>query len=126
MSARDAGPNVIAGTLVAFTFLSACSSWRTQPVTPRELIETQHPGAVRVERLDRSRIELRHPRLAPDSLVGEHRGQRSAVALADISRVAVRRGDGLKTGGLVLGIVATPFALIGIACALGADCNFGY
>ncbi|HEY6947644.1 MAG TPA: hypothetical protein VI297_02410, partial [Gemmatimonadales bacterium] len=47
------------------------------------------------------------------------------VGPGDVSEIAVRRTSTFKTGGLVLGILALPFAIIGGACALGADCHFG-
>jgi hypothetical protein len=113
------------GSLLVASMLTACTNWRVEQVGPEELFASQHPKAVRVERADRSRVVLSRPYLIADSLVGTSRGQPTGVPLADISQLAVRRGNALKTSGLILGILAAPFALLGIACALGADCNFG-
>lgn len=109
------------GTLLAATTLAACTSWRMQPLSPEQLLNDQRPTAVRVQRADGGRIVLTKPQLVPDSLVGTTRGQRTAVSLADITQVAVRRGNALKTTGLVLGIIATPFVVLAVAC--GGSCD---
>jgi hypothetical protein len=91
---------------------------------PGQLLAAKHPKAVRIERADRSRVVLSRPDLRGDSLIGTTRGRPTGVLLGDISQIAVRRGNALKTTGLILGILAAPFALLGVACAFGADCNF--
>jgi len=106
-------PRYIAAVLLA-TYLSACTSWRVQPVSPEQLLNDQHPKAVRVQRADRSRVVLNSPELVSDSLLGTARGQRAGVPLADITEIAVRRVDALKTGGLTLGILATSFAILAV------------
>jgi hypothetical protein len=97
--------------LLAMTTLTACTSWRVQPVSPEQLLNDQRPKAVRVQRADRSRVVLNRPQLVSDSLLGTARGQRTAVPLADITQIAVRRGNALKTTGLILAVPATAFAL---------------
>jgi hypothetical protein len=89
---------------------SGCSSWHTVPVSPQELVADARPGSVRVRQPDGTRLVIAQP-------VG--------VGLGDVTEIAVRRTSALKTGGLVLGILALPFAIIGGACALGAACHFG-
>lgn len=116
----------LCASLFLATPLTACTSWRVQQVGPEQLIASQRPKAVRVERVDRSRVVLSGPYLVTDSLVGTSRGQRTGVPLGDVNRLAVRRGNALKTSGLILGLLAAPFAVVGIACGLGADCHFGY
>jgi hypothetical protein len=64
--------------------------------------------------------------MAGDSIVGTSRGQPVAVAVADISRVAVRRTDALATTvlivsitGLIIGFAAAATANIGPGLSLG-------
>lgn len=124
MLSHGAVPRGMLCSLLVATTLTACTSWRVQQVGPEQLLAGQRPKAVRVERADRSRVVLSRPHLRGDSLVGTTRGQPAGVLLGDISQIAVRRGNALKTSGLILGILAAPFALLGVACAFGADCNF--
>jgi hypothetical protein len=124
MLTPGAVPRGMLWSLLIATALTACTSWRVQQVGPEQLLAGQHPNAVRVQRADRSRIVLSRPQLRGDSLVGTTRGRPTGVPLGDISQIAVRRGNALKTTGLILGILAAPFALVGVACAFGADCNF--
>lgn len=104
---------------------SGCSSWHTVPVTPQQSVADTRPGAVRVRRPDGTRLVIARPQIVGDSLTGSGGRRPVSVGLSDVTEIAVRRSSTLKTGGLVLGILALPFALIGGACALGADCHFG-
>lgn len=105
--------------------VSGCASWHTVPVSPRELVADARPGSVRVRQPDGARVVIARPEIVGDSLVGLRGHQPVGVGLGDVTEIAVRRTSALKTGGLVLGILALPFAIIGGACALGADCHFG-
>ena len=124
MRAHGSMHSAVLGTLLVATTLTACTSWRVQPVTPEQLLNDERPKAVRVQRADRSRVVLNSPQLGPDSLLGTTRGQRTGVPLADITQIAVRRGNALKTTGLILGILATPVVLLAVVCA-SEGCNFG-
>ena len=124
MRAHGSMHSAVLGTLLVATTLTACTSWWVQPVTPEQLLNDERPKAVRVQRADRSRVVLNSPQLVPDSLLGTTRGQRTGVPLADIMQIAVRRGNALKTTGLILGILATPVVLLAVACA-SEGCNFG-
>jgi hypothetical protein len=104
---------------------SGCSSWHTVPVSPRELVADARPGSVRVVQPDGTRLVIGRPQIAGDSLVGLRGHRPVGVGLGDVTEIAVRRTSVLRTGGLVVGILALPFAIIGGACALGADCHFG-
>lgn len=123
MRAHGSLHSAMAGTLLVATTLTACTSWRVQPVSPEQLLIDQRPKAVRVQRADRSRVVLNAPQLVPDSLLGTTRGQRTAVPLADITQVAVRRVNALKTGGLIFGILATTFAVIVVAIVSSDEFN---
>jgi hypothetical protein len=90
--------------------LSACSSWRVQPVEPAAFVREHGPNQVRITRSDRSTIVLHQPAVVGDSIGVLVRvdtagvpDPRAAVALSDIRAIAVRRTDGLKTAGACLG-----------------------
>jgi len=97
--------------------LTACTSWRMEQVTPEQLFAGKPPKMVRVEGPDGRKIVMGRPHLVLDSLVGTIRGQRSTTPLANITHISVRRGNGLKTTGLVIGIIVVgPVAICGLAC----------
>ena len=123
MRAHGSMHSAMLSTLLVVTTLTACTSWRVQPVSPERLLNDESPKAVRVQRADSSRVVLNSPQLVSDSLLGTTRGQRTAVPLADITQIAVRRGDALKTTGLVLGVPATAFAVILVAYLSCDSCN---
>ena len=123
MRAHGSVHSAMLRTLLVVTTLTACTSWRVQPVSPEQLLNDERPKAVRVQRADRSRVVLNSPQLVSDSLLGTTHGQRTAVPLADITQIAVRRGNALKTTGLILGIPATAFALFLVLYLSCDSCN---
>ena len=96
--------------------LVGCTRWRVQDVVPGELVATRHPDRVRITRVDRSRIELRQPRLVGDTIYDgrSHRGERPRVLVADVEEVAVRKLDPLGTAAVMLGTAA-----LGAVVAIG-------
>jgi hypothetical protein len=94
-------------------------------VAPQQLVADTRPGAARVRQPDGTRLVIARPQIVGDSLTGSSGCGPVGVVSSDVTEIAVRRTSALKMGGLVLGILALPFALIGGACALGADCHFG-
>jgi hypothetical protein len=101
------------------TLVVGCTTWRVQWVSPETVIRRDQPGAVEVTRVDSSRVVLRDPRIVGDSLVGKVDGAVESVALARVAYVAVRRGDGAGTAGLVLlGALA---AFVALAAAVAAS-----
>lgn len=106
--------------------LSACTSWQVQTVSPEQVIATQNPPAVRVQRLDGSRVVVDSPRIGGDSLVGATGGKPTGVPLADIYQLAIRHDDGAKSVGLVLVVAAGAFlilvGMVAIACS-GGGCD---
>ena len=88
-------------------YVASCMSWRVEPVSPAQLVTQDHPSAIRVTMNDGSRFELESPVVSGDSLLGLAKSESYAprgVLLADISRVEIRKGDALKTVGLVVGL----------------------
>jgi hypothetical protein len=108
----------IASLLVVAQGFTACTSWQVQTVTPRELIEQQHPKAVQIRVRGGPKYVLRTPRIEGDSIVGlvprtyqVPEGLERTVAIQTVDRIAVRKVDGLKVLWWVIGF---PFvALIG-------------
>jgi hypothetical protein len=114
----------IATTLLVTASLSACTSWQVQTVAPEQVVSTQHPSSVRVQRLDGSRAVVDDPRIGGDSLLGVTVGKPTGVPLADIYQVAVKRVSAGKTVGLVLAIPAGIIILSYVVCA-ATDCLSG-
>ena len=96
--------------------LAACHSWRTQPVSPAELLATSPPPQVRLRLHDGRRVVVRQPALRADTVVSQASGDPFALALAEVDSVAVRKGDTGKTIGLVLLIVGVPALVCAAAC----------
>ena len=100
----------------------ACMSWKTQPVSPEQVV-AQKPDQVRVTLASGSRILVVQPTIAGDSLIGVPpvgsdsalSAQRLAVALSDVRSVEVQRVNAGKTALLIGGVGVT--ALVVIAAA---------
>jgi hypothetical protein len=106
-------------------YVASCMSWRVEPVSPAQVVIQDQPSAIRVTMNDGSRFELESPVVSGDSLLGLAKSEAYAprgVLLADISRVEIRKGDALKTVGLVVGLA---MLFVGIAatvtCATDED-----
>jgi hypothetical protein len=110
-----------AATGAAVVLSAACSTWRVQPVGPEQLIAERRPAEVRLSRADGSRLVLYRPIVRNDSVVGQAARDSAGVPVSDVSAVAVRRGDALKTVGLVVLVTGAAAA---IACAAGG-CDYG-
>lgn len=108
-------------SLGALLVLPGCTTWRVQPVPAAQLIAERLPSQVRLDRGAGSRLVLTWPRVVGDSI----RGRQGAIAIVDVTGVAIRRFDPLKS----LALVSTPVVALGIICA-ATDClnfsmNFG-
>lgn len=90
-------------------FLPACSSWIVEPVTPSDLVQTQHPRSVRITQIDHSHLTLDKPEIRSDTLYGSTSSangelrEPTGIALGDIDEIAVRKTDVVETSLLVLG-----------------------
>ena len=112
------GGTIIRCAVVAI-LLAGCTTWRVQWISPETVIRRDQPGAVEVTRVDSSRVVLDQPRIVGDSLVGKVEGAVASIALADVAYVAVRRGEGGGTAGLVL--LASLAGLAALAAAIAAS-----
>ena len=117
----------VAGVLFLANVSAACTSWRVQPVTPQELLAREHPDAIQVRAQGGAKFVLGSPRVEGDSLTGYVKRVERRLPMATIDHLAVRRFNGLKTVGLIVGIpvaaIAVFLGLYGIGCAAGGDCT---
>jgi hypothetical protein len=106
-------------TLTAFSL--GCTSWRSQQAAPEEVI-ARKPNHVRVLQSNGMQLELWHPRLSGDSLVGQLTSTDSTrfggMPLADVRAMQVRAVSAGKTVLLAAGVGA---AVLLIAAAATAD-----
>jgi hypothetical protein len=80
---------------------SGCSKWQLESPAPASLSSSTHNRAIRVERLDGRVVELVQVEVGEDTLTGLVPGSaepgaplhRVTVRMADVSRVASKRGD---------------------------------
>ena len=114
----------ILSCLLLPAYLSSCTSWQVQGVSPQQVIEREQPSLIRVTRTDRSEVFLDDPQVSGDTVIGFRRDttwdsiyeatDTSAVLeipLADISQVAIRKTDVGKGVLAVLGVAALTAAV---------------
>ncbi|HSJ76594.1 MAG TPA: hypothetical protein VK899_10500 [Gemmatimonadales bacterium] len=101
-------------------------SWRSEPVNPTQLIATQKPPFVRVTMTDSSKVILRDPEVAGDTLYGrpqssleDQPADRTGIPLAGIQGVATLKSDPTKNILLAAGIGVVTFGVLCAADALG-------
>lgn len=108
----------------ALALITACYSWRTEPVTPRVLCTTAHPTRIRVVHQDGTRRELRRPMVVGDVIVGNTvAGQEVRIPLATVRAVETRRRDAGRTVLLMTGLAAGAAGLYVMTCELSGDCS---
>ena len=99
--------------------VTACHTWQPSPsaIQQNDLKDSR----VRVHMTNGARLEMRVARLDPDSLIGRDRGNRVAVALADIQRVDTAQfsSDGTAVA-VVVGVVAA-LGLFALVIAASGD-----
>lgn len=118
----------VTGLVLAAWSSSACTHWKVQSAFPEQVV-SRRPHKVRVTLNDSSRIVLRRPVIAGDTMYGAPRNgrvsagsPRPAVALSDVGDVAVRRVNVVSTVALTLGTLAVAaFAAFSYAWSMRAD-----
>ena len=98
--------SVLAGATIG---MAGCVGWRTEPVTPRELLSDSEVRAVRIVKPDNTRIEVWDPTLVGDSIRGhptERAIARFSVPLSSVQSIETRHTSIGKTFLAVLGIGA--------------------
>ncbi len=115
-------------------YLSSCTSWQVQSVSPEQVVTEDQPSQIRVTLTDSSELEMEQPRIVGDTLRGLVKGEHFRgtvkdeislierdVLLADIATLRVRKTSVGKSVLLGLGIVAGVFA--GLVAALIIVCS---
>lgn len=118
----------VTGLVLAAWCSSACTHWKVQSAFPEQVV-SRRPHKVRVTLNDSSRIVLRRPEIVGDTVYGAPRDGRTAagsprpaVALTDVSEVAVRRVNVARTTTLALGTLAlAAFAAFAYLYSMRAD-----
>jgi hypothetical protein len=130
----------IAFTIWLAASAGACTSWQAATVSPEQLITEKHPSDIRVTLKDRSRVELHQPALVGDTLVGSTDGEavvtsgggpggmgaggsmaegrgttERRIPLSQAAFIETRHVSAGKTTGLVLGVTAAGFVVVGAA-----------
>ena len=58
------------GWVVVFAYLSACTKWQVQQVSPQQLLIQGQPEKLRVSLVDNTEVVLERPEIRGDSLYG--------------------------------------------------------
>ena len=81
--------------------LNGCYSWQPATLSPRQFIEEEEPGQIRIVQTDGERMELRNPRIEADSLTARIstrlRTGNVRIALSDIDSIEARRFSVART-----------------------------
>jgi len=115
---RSASGTRLVATALAATLAMGCTSWRVQGISPQMVIAREQPRAVLVTRADGSKVVVAGPSIVGDTLWGEVDGRPRGLPVEAIASIAVRRGDGGRTAGLVLGLGVA--SLLGLAALIAA------
>jgi hypothetical protein len=96
---------------------SGCVGWRTETVPPRELLQGGEVNAVRIQKPDRTRVEMWNPAIVGDSITGhptERAIARFTIPLSAVQTIETRHTSIGKTLLAALGIGAgvVAYALI--------------
>ena len=114
-------------------YLTGCHTWRPVTIGPRQLIEREQPGSIRIVHADGTRLDLKNPSVVSDSVTAVFRVRTSSrefrqdtirIALADVTAVEVRRLSVTRT--ILLG-VAIPVGVAAVmlaACLSDPDCFY--
>ncbi len=117
--------------LLIVLYLPACSSWTTLPAAPAQAVSAKHRNVVRLLLRDSTTVQLAHPLVEGDSLVGrvpdpasvpDSLRPRRAVAIADVTAVQV---PSLTTTSTVLAGVGVAALLVAVIAATSDGISFG-
>jgi hypothetical protein len=105
--------------LLLTAYLSGCSSWQVQNVSPEQVVQDSSlvRKSVRVTTLDGQRFKVAHPALRADTLTGTRDTTAVAIPLAQVRELEVRRPSGQRTALFVGGsLVGAAAATAGVLC----------
>ena len=101
-------------TLAAF--MSACHKWST--VEPGEPFAEEGTAELRISTADVYRVVVKQSSAVGDSVVGLVDGEPTSIALSEVKKVEVRKGDWVGTTLVVFGAAAGAFfAVVAVSCA---------
>ena len=95
-------------------YLSSCTSWQVQGISPRQVVEEEQPSQIRVTTTSDSEILLDRPRVSGDSLIGIPRtfswasstytasDSLLSIPLASISQVSIKKPSDVNTVVLIV------------------------
>jgi hypothetical protein len=108
--------------LVVSSRTTSCHSWRMDSRPMPEILATTGAQRIQVRGADTMYLELRHPTILGDSVLGEHGGSRQhvAVALSGIQQTRSRHTDAVKTAGLVATILGLTFGIAAVGANSGS------
>jgi hypothetical protein len=107
--------------LLLMTYVSGCTSWRTQHVAPEQVLQDSQfvSKGVRVTTIDGRRHEIKQPALMADTLTGIRGKAAVAIPLGQVQQLDVRRPSAPRTALLVVGsLVGAAAATLGVACIM--------
>ncbi len=93
-------------------YLVACTSWKTQEASPQQVINEDQPNKVQVTLADGSKLVLEEPAVSGDTLSGLDDGTPVHIPLANVSSIAVKGQDVVKSGLIVFGVVVVVAAVV--------------
>ena len=79
-------------------YLSSCTSWQVQPVSPEQVVTEDQPSKIRVTLTDSSELEMEQPRIVGDTLRGLVKGKPSSDVVKD-GRIPLLERDVLLDAG---------------------------
>ena len=109
-------------------YLSSCTSWQVQSVSPEQVVTEDQPSKIRVTLSDSSRVEMEQPRIVGDTLRGLVKGGpddslvERDVLLADIATVRINKYHTTKSVLFGVGIVVVGFFIAAVV-ATGEVCE---
>src|SRR6266850_6265104 len=84
--------------------ITSCSVWRTEDVTPQQLVESRSQATIRVTRDDGSLLVLERPAIHGDTLIGSDlRARVVQIPLNQVRRVETLHRSTGRTVGLMAG-----------------------
>ena len=103
--------------VAAIAMVAGCASWHHVDLAADRLVQEQKPEAVRVTRLDSSRVVLRAPQVIGDSLVGNIQTpdggkQRTSVFVDSVKSIEVHKINAGRTALVVIGTAGVVFAVL--------------
>ena len=117
-------------------YLSSCTSWQVQSVSPEQVVTEDQPSTIRVTLTDSSELEMEQPRIVGDTLRGLVKGKPFSgtvkdeislierdVLLADIATVRVKKTNATTSILLGVGIVAVVGVVIIASECSGGRCS---